>query len=193
MEQYTGTITNTKVTSTEYDSNFTVSPTKTTTYKVCAANDETKYKTCIVKVPNISSISLQYGSTSSNLSTISADTTINISNGDTVYFGYIVNGDGTVDLPTKYQTATWSDDSTTTSTKSETYSTDGMYTIHVTSNKTTSIVSHILTIVVTTPSAVVNSITLDKSTTTVESGNSVAISATVKGQYLSNGINVYYE
>ena len=49
-------ITNTKSTSTEYDSYFTVSPTVTTTYTIRAKDDNTKYKTCIVKVPNITLI-----------------------------------------------------------------------------------------------------------------------------------------
>ena len=96
-------IINTKTTSTEYDSNFTISPIVTTTYKVEAYNDASKYKTCVVKVPNISNINLKYSTTSSeSLTTISTNTSISVNNGTTLYLGYSVSGDGTVDLPSNY-------------------------------------------------------------------------------------------
>ena len=187
-------IINTKTTSTEYDSNFTVSPTVTTTYKVEAYNDASKYKTCVVKVPNISGINLKYSTTSSeSLITISSNTSITVNTGTTLYLGYSVSGDGTVDLPTNYQTATWSDNQSTSNYRTITLSVDGTYTYQLTSTYKNTIVSFTLTVVAITPSAIVNSITIDNSDVTINAGESVTINSVVSGQHLTGGINVYYE
>lgn len=187
-------IINTKTTSTEYDSNFTVSPTVTTTYKVEAYNDASKYKTCVVKVPNISGINLKYSTTSSeSLITISSNTSISVNTGTTLYLGYSVSGDGTVDLPTNYQAATWSDNQSTSNYRTITLSIDGTYTYQLTSTYKNTIVSLTLTVIATTPSATVNSITIDNSDVTINAGESVTINSVVSGQYLTGGINVYYE
>ena len=187
-------IINTKTTSTEYDSNFTVSPTVTTTYKVEAYNDASKYKTCVIKVPNISCINLKYSTTSSeSLITISSNTSISVNTGTTLYLGYSVSGDGTVDLPTNYQTATWSDNQSTSNYRNITLSVDGTYTYQLTSTYKNTIVSFTLTVIATTPSATVNSITIDNSDVTINAGESVTINSVVSGQHLTGGINVYYE
>lgn len=187
-------IINTKTTSTEYDSNFIVSPTVTTTYRVEAYNDASKYKTCVVKVPNISGINLKYSTTSSeSLITISSNTSISVHTGTTLYLGYSVSGDGTVDLPTNYQTATWSDNQSTSNYRTITLSVDGTYTYQLTSTYKNTIVSFTLTVIATTPSAIVDSITIDNSDVTINAGESVTINSVVSGQYLTGGINVYYE
>lgn len=187
-------ITNTKATSTEYDSQFTVTPVVTTTYKVEAYNDPTHYKTCVIKVPNITKLSLKYSTTSADsITSISSNTSIAVNTGSTIYLGYQAVGDGTVDLPTNYQTATWSDDASTSQTRTVVLSADGTYTYKVTSTYKNTIVSYTLTVTATTPSAIVSSISIDKEDVTINAGESVTINSIVSGQYLTSGINVYYE
>ena len=187
-------ITNTKATSTEYDSQFTVSPIVTTTYKVEAYNDPTKFKTCIIKVPNIKQVVLKYSTTSiETIASISADTAITVNTGSYIYLGYEVVGDGTVALPVDYQNATWSDDSSTSKTKTIQLTSDGVTTFKVTSTHNNTIKSFTLTVTAVTPSAIVSSISIDKEDVTINAGESVTINSIVSGQYLTSGINVYYE
>lgn len=186
-------INNTKSTSTEYDSQFVVSPTVTTTYRVEAYNDNTKYKTCIVKVPNITLIQLSYSTIDqSTVSAISSNTTISVNEGATLYLAYSVIGDGTVDLPTSYQTASWSDNLSTSTTRSITLSTKGTYTFQLTSSYNSAKKSYILTVEVIKPTAVVDTITATPETVTINSGESTTINSIVTGQYLTGGVNVYY-
>lgn len=189
-----GSIINTKATSTEYDSQFTVTPTVTTTYRVEAHNDPTKFKTCIIKVPNITQVVLKYSTTSiETIASISADTAITVNTGSYIYLGYEVVGDGTVALPVDYQNATWSDDSSTSKTKTIQLTSDGVTTFKVTSTHNNTIKSFTLTVTAVTPSAIVSSISIDKEDVTINSGESVTINSIVSGQYLTGGINVYYE
>lgn len=187
-------ITNTKSTSFEYDSQFTVSPTVTTIYRVEAYNDNTKYKTCIVKVPNISLIQLSYSTTSqSSVSAISSNTTISVNEGTTLYLSYSVIGDGTVDLPTSYQVASWSDNLSTSITRSVTLSTEGTYTFQLTSSYNSTKKSYTLTVEVIKPTAVVSTVTITPETVTINFGESTTINSIVTGQYLTGGVNVYYD
>ena len=189
-----GSITNTKATNTEYDSQFTVSPIVTTTYKVESYNDSTRYKTCIVKVPNVAQVILKYSTISSETMTpLSTNTSITLNNGDYLYVGYEVIGDGTIDIPVSYQDAIWSDDSSHSKTKTIHFITNGVTTINAVSTHNDSIVSHTLTVSTVTPTPVVNALTIDKQEVTINSGESVTINSMVSGQYLTNGINVYYE
>ena len=189
-----GSITNTKATSTEYDSQFTVSPIVTTTYRVEAYNDPTKFKTCIIKVPNITQVVLKYSTTSiETIASISADTAITVNTGSYIYLGYEVVGDGTVALPVDYQNATWSDDSSTSKTKTIQLTSDGVTTFKVTSTHNNTIKSFTLTVKAVTPSAIVSSISIDKEDVTINAGESVTINSIVSGQYLTGGISVYYE
>lgn len=187
-------ITNTKTTKTEYNSQFTVTPTITTTYKVESFNDPSHYKTCIVKVPNIAQVVLKYSTTSSEtMVPLSTNTSIALNNGDYLYVGYEVVGDGTVDIPISYQDAIWSDDSLHSKTKTIHFITNGVTTINAVSTHNDSIVSHTLTVSTVTPTPVVNALTIDKQEVTINSGESVTINSMVSGQYLTSGINVYYE
>lgn len=187
-------ITNTKSTSTEYDSQFTVNPTVTTTYRVEAYNDSTKYKTCIVKVPNITLLQLSYSTVDqASVATILADTSISVNKGSTLYLAYSVVGDGTVDLPTAYQVASWNDNLSTSNTRSVALSTVGQYTFQLTSSYDTSVKSYTLTVNVIDPTPVVDTITVTPDTVTINSGESTTINSVVTGQYLTGGVNVYYE